>query len=506
MSDIIKESLIQSHPIPVSLEGTKKIIYQMENCICKIYRDDISTGTGFFTKIRFQNILLPVLITNNHILNENDIENNKIIKLTINNIVKEIIIDNSRKKYTNSKLDVTFIEIKLNEDKINENNIMEIDENILVKQKDNIELEYKGKTIYILQYPKGDLSVSYGIINNIKDRTIRHYCNTEKGSSGSPMLLLKNFKIIGIHYGSSQNKDINYGTLIKYAIDEFNNYYNKNDINLIYKGNNEEENIFGEKFVENNENNIELEIDGIKSNLISKYKLKEGDNNIKMIIKNKITNLEKMFYEWRTLKNINELKYLDTKDINNFSYLLYKCCELSDIKALENWDVSKGNNFSFMFSECSLLSDIKALQNWNVSNGNNFNGMFYNCSLLSDIKPLQNWNVSKGNNFQSEFSSCSLLSDIKALENWDVSNGNNFAYMFYRCSSLSDIKALQNWNVSNGNNFSYMFYECSKLSDIKALQNWNVSNDILLNGYSRDEERDSDASMSDEDWSNDERD
>ena len=241
MSDIIKEKLIQNHPIPVSLEGTKKIIYQMENCICQIYLDDNSTGTGFFTKIRFQNILLPVLITNNHILNENDIENNKIIKLTINNIEKEIIIDNSRKKYTNSLLDVTFIEIKLNEDDINENNIMEIDENFLVKQKSNIE----GKTIYILQYPKGDLSVSYGIINKIKDRTIHHYCNTEKGSSGSPMLLLKNFKIIGIHYGSSQNNDINYGTLIKYAIDEFNNNYNKNYINLIYKGNNEEENIFG---------------------------------------------------------------------------------------------------------------------------------------------------------------------------------------------------------------------------------------------------------------------
>ena len=99
----------------------------MENCICKIFCQNGKIGTGFFTKIRFQNNLLPVLITNNHVLNDKDIENNKTIELIINNKVKRIEIDNSRKKYTNSKLDVTFIEIKINKDDINENNMLEID-------------------------------------------------------------------------------------------------------------------------------------------------------------------------------------------------------------------------------------------------------------------------------------------------------------------------------------------------------------------------------------------
>ena len=48
MSDILKESLIQDQPIPVSLDNTKKIVYQMENCICKIYNNNGLTGTGFF--------------------------------------------------------------------------------------------------------------------------------------------------------------------------------------------------------------------------------------------------------------------------------------------------------------------------------------------------------------------------------------------------------------------------------------------------------------------------
>ena len=74
-----QEKLIEKQPLPVSLEGTKKIIEQMENCICKIYPNNGVKGTGFFCKIPFNNNLLPVLITNNHILNENDIDNNQII-------------------------------------------------------------------------------------------------------------------------------------------------------------------------------------------------------------------------------------------------------------------------------------------------------------------------------------------------------------------------------------------------------------------------------------------
>jgi len=80
----------------------------------------IKKELDFFCKILFNNDLLPVLITNNHVLNEKDIENNKIIQLNINDEVKEIEIDNSRKRYTNSdeNIDITIIKIKPNKDKI----------------------------------------------------------------------------------------------------------------------------------------------------------------------------------------------------------------------------------------------------------------------------------------------------------------------------------------------------------------------------------------------------
>ena len=94
MSDKIKETLIEDQPSPVDIEGTKLILSQMENCICKIVNDDGRKGTGFFCKIPFpdENNVLSVLITNNHVLNENDIENGKTINL------KFIIKKNKRKK------------------------------------------------------------------------------------------------------------------------------------------------------------------------------------------------------------------------------------------------------------------------------------------------------------------------------------------------------------------------------------------------------------------------
>ena len=235
MSENIEEGLIEEQPIPVDIEGTKLILSQMENCICKIVKDNGHKGTGFFCLIPFpdNNNLLKVLITNNHILNENDIQDYKMIKFIMYNKErkieeeKKIRIDESRKKFTikneDEGIDLTIIEIRQYRDKIND--FLRVDDNIL-------ELDCKRKSIYILHYPQEERLVSYGLINDIYEgKKINHYCNTEYGSSGSPILSLNNFKVIGVHYGGSQiiNSKFNFGTFIKYAINEFNNKY-KNEI------------------------------------------------------------------------------------------------------------------------------------------------------------------------------------------------------------------------------------------------------------------------------------
>ena len=67
----------------------------------------------------------------------------------------------------------------------------------------------------------------------------------------------------------------------------------KNEINLIYKTQKKgKQIIFGKTFVENNKKNIELIINNIKSKLTDEYQLEKGDNNIKLIIKNNLTNIK----------------------------------------------------------------------------------------------------------------------------------------------------------------------------------------------------------------------
>ena len=112
MENSIKEKYISTSPEPVSLKGTENILDQMNNFVCRIFNN--GKGTGFFTKIPFKSKLLPVLITNNHIINENDIKNNKMITLYLNNdkIEKVLKMDKNRLRYTNEKLDITIIEIK----------------------------------------------------------------------------------------------------------------------------------------------------------------------------------------------------------------------------------------------------------------------------------------------------------------------------------------------------------------------------------------------------------
>ena len=88
MSDIKQEKLINKYLPQVSLNSTNKLVFQMENCICKIYKEE-GTATGFFCKIPFKKELLPVLITNNHLINGDDINNKIDVDLSINNSIKK---------------------------------------------------------------------------------------------------------------------------------------------------------------------------------------------------------------------------------------------------------------------------------------------------------------------------------------------------------------------------------------------------------------------------------
>ena len=108
-------------PDQVPTNMLKIILEQSEKSICKIKCNDGGNGTGFFCKIPFPDKFhqLPVLMTNNHVISENDIIKDNKIKFTMNNdkLRFEIIIDKLRKIYSNKDYDITIIEIKENDNR-----------------------------------------------------------------------------------------------------------------------------------------------------------------------------------------------------------------------------------------------------------------------------------------------------------------------------------------------------------------------------------------------------
>ena len=195
MSDIEEEKYINESPIPVSIKNMEKIIEQMKKCVCKIKKNN-KNGTGFFAIIPYKSKSKKVLITNTHVLNKDDIKLDEILKVSINNEeeYKEIKIDDKRLILIEETKDLTIIEIKEN-DRINK--FLKIDERYNLN---NLEERYKNESLYVLNYPKGkEIVVSYGLLNKLEKEYLYHLCSTEPGSSGSPIISLDSFKLIGIH-------------------------------------------------------------------------------------------------------------------------------------------------------------------------------------------------------------------------------------------------------------------------------------------------------------------
>ena len=402
--DINKEIFTGKSPDPVTIEGTERILLQMKNYICKIIKKEGEKGTGFFCKIPIpNNDFLPVLITNNHVLKESDIDNGKIIEITINNDkgYGNITIDETRKKFTSKELDITIVEIKP-DDKIKEFLDVDIDINNDIKI---LEKTYRKKSIYILHYIYGNnITVSYGLTNGIVDKEIHHICNTEKGSSGSPILSLDSFKVIGIHFGGPKNEQFkfNRGTLMKYAVEEFvNKVYNmksknSNNIENKYKVLNEmtvkymiddfdtDIKLFGEEFVKNNKEKCFI--------LLNDKKLKLSE----YINKNDI----------KINKKILKIKVKEIETITDMSYMFSKCCSLISLPDISEWDTSSVTNMKYMFDNCEGLTTLPNISKWDISNVTDMSYMFNYCISLDSLPDISKWETSKNCNITHMFKDC----------------------------------------------------------------------------------------------------
>ena len=80
MEDKIDEGKIIGAKEPEPLEASEH--KDKGSCICKISAKSI--GTGFFCKMTYENELVPVLITNYHVIDDNYVGSNNSLKVYIN--------------------------------------------------------------------------------------------------------------------------------------------------------------------------------------------------------------------------------------------------------------------------------------------------------------------------------------------------------------------------------------------------------------------------------------
>ena len=183
----------------------------MYNSIARIeinIKGGVVSGTGFFMRIPFEKERLNFFVTNNHVIKNKIV--NQDIKVNIyygkrNSETKRVIDLNMDKRLIVffEDMDITVIQI-LRSDNI-------LDEKFLLP-----DLNYKNgydfyinKPCYLAGYPNIngigedlDRCISPGIIVKINEENIfdfDHYMKTEIGSSGSPICLKDNLKVIGIH-------------------------------------------------------------------------------------------------------------------------------------------------------------------------------------------------------------------------------------------------------------------------------------------------------------------
>ena len=321
-TNYIQQKSLLDHSEPIPRESMVYILAQMKSCVCKIRCID-GFGTGFFCVIPFPDLnnLLPVLITNNHVLNKKDIEIGKEIIFTTNDEKNfyYILIDKERKVYTNEEsYDITIIEIMEKDTNILENIFLEIDDQIFNSNIDSYNEIYNQKSIYLLHYPNGQkIEYSGGVIKNISidNCDIQHFCSTKEGSSGSPIINLLNYKVIGIHKGTMEKRNWNLGSLIKRPIEEFNKLYqNKTKIDIfveIFNKNNFDFNPLnnGIEGINDRINNEEESFGRFKDTMVINFRSQE--ENINMAIKCRGTDIfsrvEERFYNY----------YPEFKEANN---------------------------------------------------------------------------------------------------------------------------------------------------------------------------------------------
>ena len=520
---ISKEVVIKGHCEPIKINELNDL-FQYKQSMCKIRFHKIINnqihyvfGSGFFLTVNIKGISFnKCLMTNNHVLNEDFFKKSREIEIEYNNAIKVLTIKN-RQIYTNKTLDYTCIEIFDND---NIQRFFKINNQILIN---DLNL-FINKEIFILQFPQGeDLSFSDGKILSIQDGCFTHNCSTQKGSSGSPIILREDSSIIGLHHSSStqlendqivsynlstsiltiikdllkaisrnkniigtnvimnndnniiikQKKEVNY-IIAEFAMDEKSIYRDIKIINSYEQYKRENPEVTFDKTRENEKDLMDyckIEIYGQIIPFSYYYKFKDKKVRVKYIFNKNIKQMNLLFSGLNNLISV-DLSNFNGQGINNMELMFLSCISLITVN-FSNCNIENVVTLNRMFYNCNSLKSVN-FSNCNAQNAITISQMFFGCNSLQSID-LSNCNMQNIINMDRIFEGCYSLQFINLL-NCNFQNVTNMECMFARCKSLKSIN-LSKLLIKNLRIMKSMFFNCDSLQSID-LSNLNAQNVI----------------------------
>ena len=294
---------------------------------------------------------------------------------------------------------------------------------------------------------------------------------------------------------NKKNKDIYFNETTE-NINEANEIYGKNIINIILDIELKENEIIIFNQNKNNEkeikDNLKVFLENKRINLINegnKWKIdykfeKEGKYNLKIMFENNIKDMNSFFEKCSNIYSI-DVSNLDSSKVNDMGFMFAGCCKLKEIEGINRLNTNQVTNMGEMFNECNELEYLD-LSSLNTSNVIDMGYMFYNCNKLKANKrnngsinefecfDLSNFNTSNVTDMDFMFGRCNKLKQIKGINKFNTIKVINMKGMFGGCQELEYLD-LSNFNTSNVTDMALMFNKCHKLKEIKGINNFNTS-------------------------------
>ena len=463
----------------------------LEKNICNINYKEKLLCKGFFCRINFMPICenLPVLIINSYLFNKDEeifIDEKINIALKNKNTIS-LVIDESRKMYTEKeKYGLTIIEIK-KDDGLDIHSFFELDSNIMQNKS---EIIYNNNIInlFFYSFEQKPVKMILGIIKNINSiNQIIDFCSIDKKISlGSP-IINNNNKIIGIIKSCDSISFKTIGIFLKGAIKEFINetLENKNIITIIYKNILRKKIIlFGKGFIALNKNNCKMIING-KEKEISQFdiylnEIKENKEikflKIKLKIIEKLESLDSMFSGCDTLYALPDLSKIDTANIISFKQMFDGCSSLTKLSDLSKWDTKNVKNLRNMFNDCSSLIEVPDISKWDISRVKDISFLFSKCLSLIKIPDISKWNTCNITLMIGVFNECPLVNELPDISKWNTNSVIDISYMFCECTSLTSLPDISKWYTGNVTYMNQLFSICQNLKHIPDISIWNTNN------------------------------